>query len=72
MNHCIFPSRLSAPRKMAFAEAYLTFPPNIDGAESAVYWKNVSKQCFISRWRPRTCVLARYMTIFDQINHLIS
>lgn len=43
MNHCIFPSRLSAPRKMAFAEAYLTFPPNMDGAESAAYWKNVSK-----------------------------
>lgn len=43
MNHCIFPSRLSAPGKMALAEAYLTFPPNIDGAKSAAYWKNVSK-----------------------------
>lgn len=43
MNHCIFPSRFSVPYKMALAEAYLAFPPNIDGAESIAYWKNGSK-----------------------------
>lgn len=43
MNHCIFPSRLSAPCKMALAESFLEFPPNIDGAESAAYWKNGCK-----------------------------
>ncbi|MEQ2228324.1 hypothetical protein ILYODFUR_007733 [Ilyodon furcidens] len=45
MNHCIFPSRLAAPRKMAFTGAYFASPPNIDSTGPIAYWKNDWVSC---------------------------